>query len=167
MDGLTFYEMKPFEPGRPFELDDDGMPVTEEQVGAYEGGWHNLTVASELWGLIDDPRKEAIEALQRRLDRAATVEDRPIRFKAADLEEAIRLLSGIPDDLVGKVIDKKWFIPLERIDEIRRRAPSLDLRPARPDAELVQAVAEGIVRAMSVRNVLTRVHRAGHEIIAD
>lgn len=161
---MTFYELKPFEPGRPFDLDEDGNPVTEEVVKTFEEGWNALTVASQLWGLVDDPRREAIGALRRRLDTAARLEERPIRLKAADLDETIALLTGLPEALIGKVIERDWTFPLDRIEEIRRRAPRLDLRPSRPDGDIVHAIAEGISLVISFANFLKRARAHGHEV---
>jgi hypothetical protein len=163
---MSFYEMRPFEPGRPFDLDEDGNPVTEEVVDTFEEGWPALEVASQLWGLLDDPRQKATKALGERLDVAAQREERPIRFKAADLDEAIGLLSGLEDALVGKVIDQDWTFAIDRLEEIRRRAPSLDLSPSRPDGDIIHAVGEGLWLTIALSNFLKQARANGSEVMS-
>lgn len=123
-------------------------------------------MASQLWGLVDDPRGEPIGALRVRLGAEVRREERSTRFKAADLDETLALLSGLEEALVGTVIDQHWMFPMERLDEIRRRPPRLDLRPSRPAGDIVHAVGEGLWLTIALGNFLKEARGHGHEVIS-
>jgi len=91
------------------------------------------------------------------LDRCASSppDGRP-RFEAQDLRELVRLLSGVEDAIIaaGFVEPKNWRVPAERLDELARRVPAMDLKTERPLVNKTSALAEVISNAISVRKFL-------------
>jgi len=145
---MTLYAIRP-SPG--VELLEDA-----EVAGESKYGWDFLEQAITLWKLVDPARANQIEAV---MDRCASspADGRP-RFEAEDLHELIRLLSGVEDAIAtaGIVEPKNWRVPPERLEELARRVPAMDLKTERPLVNKTSALAEVMSNAISVRNLMRR-----------
>jgi hypothetical protein len=79
-----------------------------------------------LWRLVEEHRANEIEATKERASLAAG--DSEIRFYAADLQELVRLLSGVDDAVIAAgIVDSHWRVPPELLEELARRLPAMDL----------------------------------------
>lgn len=143
--------------------EDDGQP-RGVVVKTFDDAWRHLVVAVELWRLIGPARAAALEALLTRLSRGNT--DRGLFLGAAELDEILVLLDGLDTALIGPVVDAHWRVPAERIDELRRAAPHLDLRPDRPLVDAIHAVGEGMANVGSVRGFLAEARARGCWVVA-
>lgn len=131
------------------ELLEDAEVVSESKYG-----WDSLEQAITLWKLVDPARANQIEAV---MDRCASspADGRP-RFEAEDLRELVRLLSSVEDAIVaaGIVEPNNWRVPAERLEELARRVPAMDLKTERLLVNKTSALAEVMSNAISVRKFL-------------
>jgi hypothetical protein len=87
-----------------------------------------LTVARELWQLLGrDDQAGIIEGV---LDRAyrRTTDWQEAVLDATDLTEIGPAVDGLEESLMSTVLDKRLYVPKERLPELRARCPSIDLR---------------------------------------
>lgn len=150
---MTLYAIRPHGP--------DAEPDTEEEVvDKLKRGWDYLNQAIALWRLVDDRRADEIEAIQERV--ALADPDGHPRFELADIAELVRLLTGLQEALVDAgVVDNQWFVPLERLEDLGRRVPGMDLRPERTPRELQEALAEVMINPVWLRNFFADAGRNG------
>lgn len=142
---MTLYAIRP--------LTGEDSLEDAEVVDRSAYGWKFLRQAITLWALLDDPRAGALEAVIARATQAAG--DGELRFDRADLEELVRLLDGLEEAIVNAgIVDKDWRVPVERLDELARRVPAMDLTTERTLENKTHALAEVMVNATSLRNFL-------------
>ena len=71
-----------------------------------------------------------IEAIKDRASLAAG--DGEIRFCADDLHELVGLLTGVDDAIIAAgIVDQHWRVPAERLEELAKRVPAMDLTTER------------------------------------
>jgi ATP phosphoribosyltransferase len=113
-----------------------------------------------LWRLVDDARGDEIEAIRDRLLRTAP--DDELRIHIDDLRELVRLLTGVEDALVAAgIVDRQWRVPVERLEELAKRVPAMNLVAERSLDDKTHALAEVMINAVSIRNFLSNALDAG------
>ena len=149
---MTLYALRP-DPV-PGSLDD------AEVVSESRYGWQFLEQAITLWRLVDNARADAIEAITDRASLAAG--DGEIRFDASDLHELVRLLTGVEDAIVSAgIVDRHWRVLPDRLEELARRVPAMDLTTERPLHTKTNALGEVMSNAIFLRNFLSNAVNAG------
>jgi hypothetical protein len=140
---------------------DDGEVVDKSRYG-----WDFLQQAIALWRLVDPARADAIAAVKARAENATP--DEPTRFGGADLAELARLLAGVDEAIVGAgVVDDKWRVPADRLDELAARVPGMDLTSERSLDSKRHALGEVMMNAISLHNFLADAARAGCVVVHD
>ena len=86
--------------------------------------------------------------------RAAAVSD--------DLAELVRLVAGVKEAIIAAgIVDHEWRVPAERLEELARKVPGMDLTTERPLDCKVYALGEVMSNALSLRNFLSNALSAG------
>ena len=140
---------------------DDAEVVDESRYG-----WDFIPQTIALWRLVDPARADAIAAVVARAGDANP--DEALRFAGADLAELVRLVAGVDAAIVGAgLVDDKWRVPAERLDELAARVPGMDLTTERPLENKRSALGEVMINAISLRNFLADAERAGCVVVLD
>jgi hypothetical protein len=143
---MTLYAVRP-DP-------DTGSLDDAEVVDQLKDGWEFLEQAITVWRLVDESRADEIEAIKDRASLAAG--DGEIRFYAADLQELIRLLSGVDEAIIAAgIVDSHWRVPAERLEDLSKRVPAMDLTTERSLQSKTSALGEIMINAISIRNFLS------------
>jgi ATP phosphoribosyltransferase len=134
-----------------------------EVIDEFKYGWQFLEQAITLWRLIDKDRADQIKAIK---DRAALAAPEESRFYTEDLHELVRLLTGIDDAIVAAgIVDSHWRVPADRLEELARRVPAMDLKTERSLDDKTHALAEVMINAVSIRNFLSNAVNAGCVVV--
>lgn len=143
-------------PGVP-PLDDD--EVVDEMAHGYEC----LDAAITLWRLVDPARAESLRAL---LFRVADASAGCTCFAGDDLAALTQMLSGVGAALqAAGIVDEHWRVPAERLDELKRHVPAMDLELNRPLHCKTAALVEVIVDVEAVQGFLSRALRSGCAVV--
>lgn len=59
------------------------------------------------------------------------------------------------------MVDQHWCVPAERLEELAKRVPAMDLTTDRPIHAKTNALAEVMINALSIRNFLSNAVDAG------
>lgn len=149
---MTLYAIRP-------APDTDSLEDAEV-VSQSKYGWEFLKHAIMLWRLVDNARADEIEAIKDRLLRAAP--DEELRIEADDLHELVRLLGGVDDAIIAAgIVDQHWRVPAERLEELAKKVPAMDLTTERSLEDKTHALAEVMINAVSIRNFLSNALDAG------
>jgi hypothetical protein len=153
---MTFYALRPDpETG---SLDD------AEVIDQSRYGWQFLEQAITLWRLVDNARADEIEAIKDRVALAAG--DDELRFEPEDLRKLVHLLSGVDDAIIrAGIVDSHWRVPPERLEELSRRVPAMDLTTERTLRNKTNALAEVMINAVSIRDFLSNAVDAGCVVV--
>lgn len=136
-----------------------------EVVDQSRYGWEFLEQAITLWRLVDPARADAIAAARHRASDAS--DDHP-RFASADIAELVRLIDDVDDAIVAAgIVDKSWRVAPERLEELARRVPAMDLTTERSAESKTHALGEVMINAVSLRNFLADALRAGCVVVLD
>jgi ATP phosphoribosyltransferase len=139
---------------------DTGSLDDAEVVDQFRYGWQFLEQSVTLWRLLDDRRADEIEEVIDRATRAAG--DGELRFDSADLDALMRLLAGIETAIVDAgIVDHHWRVPTERLEELARRVPAMDLTTERTLENKRSALGEVMMHAVFLRNFLSDAVAAG------
>jgi len=134
-----------------------------EVVDEFKHGWQFLEQAITLWRLVDEDRADRIKAIK---DRAALAAPEESRFYPEDLHELVRLLAGVDDAIVGAgIVDRHWRVTADRLDELARRVPGMDLKTERSLDDKTHALGEVMINAVSIRNFLSNAVNAGCVVV--
>jgi hypothetical protein len=134
---------------------DDAEVLTQSPYG-----WEFLEQAITLWRLLHDSRADKIEAIMARASHAAG--DEELRFYTEDLHELVRLLTGVEDAIVAAgIVDQHWRVPPERLEELAKLVPAMDLKTERSLESKTGALGEIISNAIFARNFLSNAVSAG------
>ena len=151
----TLYAVKSA-PGVPPHDDD-------EVVDEMERGYERLDAAITLWRLVDPARAESLRSL---LFRVADASDSHTRFAGDDLVALIQMLSGVGAAIqAAGIVDQHWRVPPDRLDELKRQVPAMDLELNRPLHCKTSALVEVIVDVEAVQEFLARALRAGCAVV--
>jgi ATP phosphoribosyltransferase len=153
---MTLYAIRPT-PGT--ESLDDAEVVDQSRYG-----WQFLEQAVTLWRLVNDDRAGEIEAI---IDRASRVAGNgELRFYRPDLDELVRLLTGIENAIIDSgIVDQHWRVPAERLEELAKRVPAMDLTTDRPLHSKTNALGEVMMNAVFLRNFLSDAASAGSVVV--
>jgi hypothetical protein len=105
----------------------DPDDVHESVVETLWNGPTFVKLSRELWRLAD--REDRAAKIEEVLGRAYEHDD-PVMtpvLNTEEIREFYDLLDGLDDALKESLLDDKWQIPPERIEEVRRRTQLLDL----------------------------------------
>ncbi|MEO7730193.1 MAG: hypothetical protein ABIY55_04415 [Kofleriaceae bacterium] len=149
-----------------FRLAPDSTSLDDaEVIDRSRYGWEFLDQATTLWRLIDPARADAIAAIK---DRASDASDDLTRFAGDDLDALVRLLDGVDDAIVAAgIVDRDWRVPPERLAELARQVPAMDLTTERSLESKTHALGEVMINAVSLRNFLSDALRAGCIVVHD
>ena len=155
---MTLYAIRPLPGTDSLEAED------AEVVDQSRYGWEFLKQAITLWRLVDSTRADAIEAIK---DRALLgARDKELRLYPPDLQELVRLLSGIENAIIeAGIVNEHWRVPAERLEELAKRVPAMDLMTDRPIHAKTNALGEIMVNAISLRNFLSDAVNAGCVVV--
>lgn len=138
---------------------DDAEVISESRYG-----WQFLEQAVTLWRLLDDARADEIEAITDRASLAAG--DGEIRFYTPELHELARLLAGVEDAIIAAgIADTHWRVSPDRLEDLSKRVPAMDLKTERPLHSKTNALAEVMINAVFLRNFLQNAINAGCVVV--
>jgi hypothetical protein len=149
---MTLYAIRP-DP-------DTGSLDDAQVVDQLREGWQFLEQAITVWRLVDAKRADEIEALKDRASLAAG--DGEIRLYAEDLRELVGLLTGVDDAIIAAgIVDRQWRVPPDRLEELAKQVPAMDLTTERSLKSKSSALGEVMINAVSIRNFLSNALDAG------
>jgi hypothetical protein len=155
---MTLYAIRPT-PGS------DSLNEDAEVVDQSRYGWEFLKQAITLWHLVDSGRADELEAIKSRALHAAG-RDNELRFDLADVREMVRLLTGIEDAIIeAGLVDQHWRAPAERLEELAKRVPAMDLTTDRPLHSKTNALGEVMINAVFLRNFLSDALKEGCVVV--
>lgn len=143
-------------------------PVTEsldeaEVIDESKYGWQFLEQGITLWRLVDKGRADQIKAIKDRAARSAPEES---RFYTEDLRELVRLLAGVEDAIVAAgIVDRHWRVPADRLEELAKQVPAMDLTAERSLKSKTNALGEVMSNAISIRNFLSDALKEGCVVV--
>jgi ATP phosphoribosyltransferase len=153
---MTLYAIRP-DP-------DTGSLDDAEVVDQLQNGWQFLEQAITVWRLVDKERADEIEATKNRASLAAG--DGEIRLYAEDLQKLVRLLTGIDDAIIAAgIVDRHWRVAEERLEELAKQVPAMDLTTERSVTSKTSALGEVMINAVSIRNFLSNAIDAGCVVV--
>ncbi len=92
--------------------------------------------------------------------------DGEIRFHAEDLHKLVRLLTGVDDAIIAAgIVDRHWRVPAERLQELAKQVPAMDLKTERSLDNKTHALAEVMINAVSIRNFLSDAVHTGCVVV--
>lgn len=154
---MTLYAIRSL-PGTD-SLDEDAEVVAQSRYG-----WQFLEQAVTLWRLVGSSRADEIEAIMDRATHAAA--DGELRFYRPELDELVRMLTGVEDAIVDAgIVGQHWRVPAERLEELAKRVPAMDLETERSLEDKTHALAEVMINAVSIRNFLSNALDAGCVVV--
>jgi ATP phosphoribosyltransferase len=114
--------------------------------------------------LVDATHGVDIETILDRVARQAG--DGELRIEALDLRELVRLLTGLEEAIIAAgIVDEHWRVPAERLNELAKRVPAMDLKTERSLASKTSALGEIMSNAIFVRNFLSDAANAGCVVV--
>ncbi|HEY0193446.1 MAG TPA: hypothetical protein VGC42_20155 [Kofleriaceae bacterium] len=106
--------------------------------------------------MLDPPRADQIDAIMVRLNEEADEYDQ-LRIYPEDLQELIRLIGEVEEDIVTSgIVDQHWRVLPERLEELAKTVPAMDLKTPRSLESRTSALGEIMINALSIRNFLKR-----------
>jgi ATP phosphoribosyltransferase len=133
-------------------------------VDEFKYGWDFLKQSITLWRLVDNVRADHLEAVTERVVQAAG--DGYVRIEAEDLHELVRLLTGIEDAIeAAGIVDSHWRVRPDRLEELAKRVPAMDLTTERSLQSKTSALGEIMINAGSIRNFLSNAVNAGCVVV--
>jgi hypothetical protein len=131
-----------------------------EVVAQSKHGWQDLEEAVTLWRLVKSPRADEIDAVLGQV--AAAAGDGELRIYAQELQKLVHLLTGIEDAVVrAGVVDKDWRVSPDRLEDLARQVPGMDLKTERTLDDKTYALGEVLNHAESIRGFLSNALEAG------
>jgi hypothetical protein len=113
---------------------------------------------------VDNVRADQLESVTDRLVQAAG--DGYVRIEAEDLHELVRLLTGIEDAIeAAGIVDSRWRVRPDRLEELAKRVPAMDLTTERSLQSKTSALGEIMINAGSIRNFLSNAVDAGCVVV--
>lgn len=149
---MTLYALRP--------SPETGSLDGAEVVNQSKYGWGFLEQSVMLWRLVEPARADQINAIMDRVAMAAG--DGELRIEADDLRELVRLISGVEDAMVAAgIVDEHWRVAPERLEELAKQVPAMDLTTERSLHSKTSALGEVMINAFSIRNFLSNALQAG------
>jgi hypothetical protein len=139
---------------------DDAEVVDESRYG-----WEFLEQTTALWRLVDPARGDAIAAIK---ERASDAPGEHTQFAGDELAALVELIDNVDDAIINAgIVDREWRVPAERLEELARKVPSMDLFTKRSLESKTHALGEVMLNAVSLRNFLSDALRAGCMVMHD
>lgn len=136
-----------------------------EVIDTLPPGMDFLDQAVALWRLVNPARADEIAAIKNRVLHA---DDEHPCFAGDDLVSLVRLIDGVAEAVVvAGIVDDEWRVPPERLDELARLVPGMDLTTERSVENKTNALAEVMLNAEAVRNFLCNALRLGANVVCD
>ena len=83
-----------------------------------------------------------------------------------DVHELVRLLGGLEDAIVAAgIVDKHWRVPPDRLEELARQVPAMDLKTERRLDDKTNALGEVMINAVFLRNFLSDAEKTGCVVV--
>ena len=154
---MTLYAIRP-------DPDTGSLGEDAEVVDQLRDGWQFLEQAITVWRLVDKERAEEIEAIKAQASLASG--DGEIRLYFDDLRKLVHLLTGVDDAIIAAgIVDRHWRIPPDRLEELAKQIPVMDLTTERSLNSKSSALGEVMINAVSVRNFLSNALDAGCVVV--
>lgn len=151
---MTFYAI------RPELVDSEDAEVIDQS----KYGWKFLEQAITLWRLVDSERANKIEEIKDHAALAAG--DGDVRFYLPELRELVALLDGVEQAIIDAgIVDHQWRVSPERLEELARKVPGMDLTTDRGLHAKTSALGEVMINAISLRNFLADAIKSGCMIV--
>jgi hypothetical protein len=78
----------------------------------------------------------------------------------------VRLLTGVEDAIVtAGIVDGHWRVPADRLEELAKQVPAMDLTTERSLNSKTNALGEVMSNAISIRNFLSDAVNAGCVVV--
>lgn len=136
-----------------------------EVIDRSRHGWEFLEQTIALWRLVDPVRADAIAAIK---DRASDASGEYTQFTCDDLAALVRLIDGVDDAIVSAgIVDRDWRVPPQRLEDLARQVPGMDLTTERSLESKTHALGEVMINAVSLRNFFSEALSAGCVVVHD
>ncbi|MEZ4400197.1 MAG: hypothetical protein R3B06_09270 [Kofleriaceae bacterium] len=145
---------------------DEAEALIEDAIFArLRHGFDSVRDAIALWRLVDPARADALAGL---IDRVEEASDGPLQFEGDDLATLVQLIGGIEDAIrAAGIIDRDGRVPIERLDELKRQVPSMNLEMKRSLESKTYALIEVIANVGGLHEFLIEALRAGCIVVHD
>lgn len=138
-------------------------PEDVDVVDETKYGWEYLGQAIALWRLADPTRGDAIFAIK---ERAYSAPGTFPRLDADDIRNLVDLIDGIDDAIVrAGIVDAEWRVPVDRLEELARRVPGMDINAERSLEDKRYALAEVVSNVLSLRGFLAEALQSGCVVV--
>lgn len=152
---MTMYALRP----DPVTGSLDDAEVVEES----RYGWGLIEEAISVWSLADLSRATALETLRSRIALAANGGE--LRIYPREATEMVALLAGLAEALIAAgIIDSQWRIPAEKIEELAKIVPTMDLKTERAIDVKRYALAEVLSHVDVLKSFLSDSAQAGYVV---
>jgi len=76
------------------------------------------------------------------------------------------LSTGVDEAIVAAgIVDQHWRAPAERLEELAKKVPAMDLTTQRSLEDKTHALAEVMINAVSIRNFLSKAVDAARVVV--
>ena len=136
-----------------------------ETVSESRDGWAFLWEAVTLWRLVNPAHAEAIE---RFVSQVADANEPCTQFAGGDLATLIEMLKGLEEAIrAAGIIDEDGRVAPERLEELKRQVPAMDVASERSQENRRYALLEVILHAQFLRMFLSKAYSAGCIVVHD
>ena len=126
-------------------------------------GWDYLEQAISLWHLVDPVRANALVEF---VERVSNADEGPTCFAGDDLVTLAHMTAGIEDAIrVTGIIDRHGRVAPERLAELKRLVPAMDLETERTLEDKTNALLEVIGNAEGLHEFLSEALRDGCVVV--
>ncbi|NVB83760.1 MAG: hypothetical protein HOV81_35625 [Kofleriaceae bacterium] len=133
----------------------------EEPLESIDRPWDSLAQARDLWSLVDERRAAEIE---RFIKREGAMLPSEVKLDRAKLDEIVGLLDGL-EPALGNWIDAEGKLPVDQLDELAKRLPSLNLARSR-GIDRPYAAEEALSAVLMLTSFLRRARDADLDVIS-
>lgn len=134
-----------------------------EVVDRLRYGWDYLEQTISLWRLVDRARADALSEF---IERVSNAGDGPICFSGDDLVTLTHMVAGVEDAIrTAGIIDRHGRVPPERLAELKRLVPAMDLETERTLEDKTNALLEVIGNADGLHGFLSEALRDGCVVV--
>lgn len=136
-----------------------------ETVSESRDGWAFLWEAVTLWRLVNPVHADAIE---RFVNRVADASETCTRFAGGDLATLLDMLTALEEAIrAAGIIDEDGRVAPERLEELKRQVPAMDVASERSQENRRYALLEVILHAQFLCMFLSKAYGAGCIVVND
>lgn len=144
---------------------DSSLFEDAEVVDEMKHGWAVLESAIALWRLVDRARADALREF---ILRVAEASEWQTQFAGDDLVTLIQMISGVGDAIqAAGIIDRDGQLPPDRLGDLKRQVPAMDLELERSLECKTHALLEVICDVEGLQGLLSTALRSGCFIVHD